>query len=223
MHIKIDNREGHRIETMKKHYKPSNITIQQLETADFIFNDKVAFEYKTLPDFINSILSGRIIEQAIRLNQQFTYPFIMLQSSEIELQEHINKTYFLRRQHKKGKKPPKFYEKQYYGAINRLNCYVTVITCPTEHRCFESMINQARKCLDNAPVNRKVIKTGNPAYQCLRYCIHGIGPKTAEKIIKTLNLKSIEDIANVTVDDLTTVRGVSRSRAEQIHHHIHDT
>lgn len=221
MHIKIDDREGHRIETMKKHYPPSNITITHLETGDFIFNDKVAFEYKTLPDFISSIQSGRIIEQAIRLNQNYPHPFIMIQSSEKELQEHINRIYFLRRTRKGKKKPPKFYEKQYYGAINRLNCFVTVITCPTEYRCFESMINQARKCLDHAPINRKVAKTGNPAYQCLRYCIRGVGPKTADKIIGTLKLETIEDVTNMSINDFASVNGVSINKAKMIHRQIH--
>lgn len=221
MHIKIDDREGHRIETMKKHYPPSNITITHLETADFTFNDKVAFEYKTLPDFIQSIHTGRITEQAIRLNQEFPYPFIIIQSSEKELQEHINRIYFLRRTRKGKKKPPKFYEKQYYGAINRLNCFVTVLTCPTEHLCFQSMINQARKCLDNTPINRKVAKTGNPAYQCLRYCIRGVGPKTADKIIGTLKLETIEDVTNMTINDFASVNGVSINKAKMIHRQIH--
>lgn len=222
MNIKIDNREGQRIEHMKTHYNKNKITVTQLETGDFIFNDKIAFEYKTLPDFISSIHDGRLIEQAIRLNQTYPYPFIIIQAGEKELQAELNKNYFLRRTRKKNK-PPAFTTKQYYGMINRLNCYVTVITCPTEAQCFESMINQAEKCLDDAPVNRKIVKTGNPAYQCLRYCIRGVGEKTARKITTGLELETIQDLTQITIEDLASIHGVSRSKAEKIYGQIMQT
>ena len=78
------------------------------------------------------------------------------------------------------------------------------------------MLNQAKKCLDGAPINRKVAKTGSPAYQCLRYCVRGIGPKTTEKIVNGLGLETVSDVVGLSVDDLVSVRGVSRSKAEDI-------
>ena len=217
MIVQIDDREGERIEYAKKTYTKHEIELKHLETADFVFNNKVAFEYKTFPDFVKSVQDGRVVEQAIRLNQTYPYPFVMIQANEQELKEYIQKIYFIRKSKQHGKhKPQKFYEKNYYGAINSLNCYVTVLTCPTQYLAFQSMLNQAKKCLDGAPVNRKVAKTGSPAYQCLRYCIKGVGPKTTEKIVNTLGLKTVRDVVNVSVDDLVSVRGVSRSKAEYI-------
>ena len=212
--ILVDDREGNRKKYAEKHWKQHNIEIKHLETADFIFDNKVAFEFKTLHDFINSVQNGRIIEQAIRLNQNFPYPFVMIQASEQELRDYINKLQFMRKT--KKRKLPKFYEKNYYGAINSLNCYVTVLTCPTQYLAFQSMLNQAKKCLNDAPINRKVAKTGSPAYQCLRYSIRGVGPKTASKIVNTLGLETIGDVVNVTIEDLSSVQGVSRSKAEFI-------
>lgn len=166
---------------------------------------------------MKSVQDGRVVEQAIRLNQTYPYPFVMIQANEQELKDYINKLYFIRKARQHGKhKPQKFYEKNYYGAINSLNCYVTVLTCPTQYLAFQSMLNQAKKCLDGAPVNRKVAKTGSPAYQCLRYCVKRVGPKTAEKIVNELGLETVRDVVNVSVDDLVSVRGVSRSKAEFI-------
>ena len=217
MIVQIDDREGERIEYAKKTYTKHEIELKHLETADFVFNNKVAFEYKTFPDFVKSVQDGRVVEQAIRLNQTYPYPFVMIQANEQELKDYINKLYFIRKAKQHGKhKPQKFYEKNYYGAINSLNCYVTVLTCPTEYLAFQSMLNQAKKCLDGAPINRKVAKTGSPAYQCLRYCVRRVGPKTAEKIVNGLGLKTVRDVVNVGVDDLVSVRGVSRSKAEFI-------
>lgn len=217
MIVQIDDREGERIEYAKKTYTKHEIELKHLETADFVFNNKVAFEYKTFPDFVKSVQDGRVVEQAIRLNQTYPYPFVMIQANEQELKEYIQKIYFIRKAKQHGKhKPQKFYEKNYYGAINSLNCYVTVLTCPTQYLAFQSMLNQAKKCLNGAPVNRKVAKTGSPAYQCLRYCIKGVGPKTTEKIVNTLGLETVADVVNVKVKDLADVNGVSRSKAEYI-------
>lgn len=216
MDIFVDDREGERIEYAKKHYTKHNVEKKHLETGDFIFNQKVAFEYKTFNDFVKSVQEGRIVEQAIRLNQTYPYPFVMIQANEQELQNYVNKIYFIRRQRKNKSKPPKFYEKHYYGAINSLNCYVTVLTCPTRYLAFQSMLNQAKKCLDGAPINRKVAKTGSPAYNCLRYCIRGIGPKTTEKIVNGLSLETVSDVVGLSVEDLVSVKGVSRSKAEDI-------
>lgn len=217
MIVQIDDREGERIEYAKKQYTKHEIELKHLETGDFIFNNKVAFEYKTFPDFVKSVQDGRVVEQAIRLNQTYPYPFVMIQANEQELKDYINKLYFIRKAKQHGKhKPQKFYEKNYYGAINSLNCYVTVLTCPTQYLAFQSMLNQAKKCLDGAPVNRKVAKTGSPAYQCLRYCVKRVGPKTAEKIVNELGLETVRDVVNVSVEDLVSVRGVSRSKAEFI-------
>lgn len=217
MIVQIDDREGERIEYAKKQYTKHEIELKHLETGDFIFNNKVAFEYKTFPDFVKSVQDGRVVEQAIRLNQTYPYPFVMIQANEQELKDYINKLYFIRKARQHGKhKPQKFYEKNYYGAINSLNCYVNVLTCPTQYLAFQSMLNQAKKCLDGAPVNRKVAKTGSPAYQCLRYCVKRVGPKTAEKIVNELGLETVRDVVNVSVEDLVSVRGVSRSKAEFI-------
>lgn len=222
MIIQIDDREGERIDYAKQQYHQHDIELKHLETGDFLFDGKVCFEYKTLTDFIHSVQSGRIVEQAIRLNQQFPYPFVMIEGSEQELEQEIKKIFFLRKTQKGKKKPQKFYEKNFYGAINSLDCYVTVLRCPTRFLCFQSMLNQARKCLSGAPINRKVAKTGNPAYQCLRYCIGGVGPKTAEKIVRHHGLQSIPDVTGLSVEDLAAVRGVSGAKAEVIYQRIHN-
>lgn len=220
MQIQIDNREGERINFAEKYYKTHEVEIKQLETADYIFKDQVAFEYKTLTDFIHSVQSGRLTEQAIRLNQQFPYPFVIIQGSETELKHELDKIFFMRKSRKKNK-PQKFTLKHFYGAIDSLNCYVTVIMRPTMRWCFEGMLNQARKCLDSSPINRKVAKTGNPAYQCLRYCIAGVGPKTAAKITGDLCLESLEDLFSVSVEGFSSVSGVSLRKAEVIYNKIH--
>ena len=63
-------------------------------------------------------------------------------------------------------------------------------------------------CLDNKPVNRKVAKTGNSAYNCLRYCVDGVGVKTAEKIVNTCKLETILDVVELSVDDIVDIKAL---------------
>lgn len=221
MIIQIDDREGKRIEYAKKQYKKHDIELKHLKTADFIFNQKVAFEYKTIPDFITSVQSGRMTEQAIRLNKEFEHPFIMIEGEDVDLGKELDKRYFLQKTRKKNK-PQTFSRKQFYGAIDSLNDYVTVMQRPTMYWCFYSMLNKAQKSLDGAPVNRKVVKTGNTAYNFLRYCVGGVGKKTAEKLVNECGLKSIEDVLNVSIEELSGVKGISLNKAEVIYRNIHN-
>lgn len=219
MIIEIDDREQYRIKNAEKEYRKHDIEIKHLKTADYIFNKEVAFEYKTLPDFIHSVQSGRVVEQAIRLNKEFKYPFVIIQYNEQELDKYLNKLYFLRKTRKTGK-PSKFGRINFYGAIDSLNTYVTVITRPTEHYCFQAMLNTAVKCLRQEPVNRKVVKTGNPCYNYLRYCIDGVGKKTAQKIVSELDLQNPKDVFKVSVSDLSGIRGISEEKAQVIFNNI---
>lgn len=221
MIIQVDDREGKRIKYAREQYKTHDVELTRLETGDFVFNRDCAFEYKTLPDFISSVQSGRVFEQALRLNKEFKYPFVIIQGSDEDLKKELDKTYFLRKTKKKNK-PPGFSKKNFYGAINRLNTMVSVLQCPTQKLCFDSMLNQARMSLDTSPINRKVVKTGTPAYLCLRYCITGVGPKTAEKIVNALGIKSIDDVLAVGVEDFADVKGVSLDKARLIYYKLHN-
>ena len=145
MNIQIESRELSRIEYAKQQYKRHEIEVKYFETGDYIFNNKVAFEYKTMKDFIKSVQKGRVFDQAIRLNETFQYPFIMIEASDQELQEYYAKIHFKRKNKKPGHKPRKFYEKEFYGAIASLNRICTVIRCPTQKRCFDMMETQAKK------------------------------------------------------------------------------
>lgn len=221
MIIEIDDRENKtgRADRAKKTYRQHDTEVKHLKTGDYIFNQQVAFEYKTLPDFISSVNSGRLVEQAIRLNKEFKYPFVVIQYNEEELEAYLRKLYFLRKTRKQNK-PQKFGRKNFYGAIDSLNTYVTVINRPTEHYCLQGMLNTAIKCLRQEPVNRKVVKTGNACYNYLRYCIDGVGQKTAQKIVNELDLSKPIDVFRISVEDLSGIRGISEKKATLIYNNI---
>ena len=73
MNLKIDNRESNaRISSACQFFENYNIEVGSYPVGDFIFEDKVVFEYKTANDIISSIIDGRVFRQVEKMKQ---YPF----------------------------------------------------------------------------------------------------------------------------------------------------
>ena len=62
--------------------KGVDVEMKQLEVADYILSDSVGVELKTVPDFINSLVDGRLLEQIKDLKYNFKRPLLVLQGEE---------------------------------------------------------------------------------------------------------------------------------------------
>ncbi|HLC84682.1 MAG TPA: ERCC4 domain-containing protein, partial [Candidatus Nanoarchaeia archaeon] len=58
------------------------IGLEQLNAADFILSERVAVEYKTVEDFVLSIIDGRLLEQAKSLKRSFSRPIIIIEGEQ---------------------------------------------------------------------------------------------------------------------------------------------
>ena len=200
----IDNREKHsRIEHAREYYESmsDDVTVKELPFGDYVFDKKVVFEYKSLSDFIQSVKSGRVFRQAIDQSTTFPYHFVIIVSTERERRGYFSKM-------KVFHGDLYFDERKYIGAISRLNTYTTVIQASTEAEAFLFMRSQARKCLDNNPVVKKLErKTDNPAFNFLMNIKH-ISDAKAKLIVEELDLYSLESLLNVTNNDLQGIKGI---------------
>ena len=203
--VKIDDREKHsRIEHAKDFFKDKGdeTHVQKLPFGDYIFDDKVVFEYKSLEDFVKSIKSQRVFNQALDQSTIFPYHFVITVSTQRERRGYFNKLKHL------AQHGLYFDESQYIGAIARLNTYTTVIQATTETEAFEFMRSQARKCLDNKHlVKRLEQKTDNPCFNWLMNIKH-ISDKKAELVVKELELETLTDLLEVTNNDLQAIDGI---------------
>lgn len=112
---------------------------------------------------------------------------------------------------------------QYIGAISSLNRYVTVLQCysPFINESYYTMMTQAKKCLSTKPIVKKFPrKDKNVAFNFLCYCIYGINYKKAKAIVDTLELKSLNDLMNLNIDDLTNIEGIGEKTAQNILNNI---
>ncbi len=82
--IIVDHRERASgvVEELSKH-PDVHIIVKELPVADYILSDRVAVERKSVQDFVNSIIDGRLFEQAAALAQAFSRPVIVVEGKDI--------------------------------------------------------------------------------------------------------------------------------------------
>ena len=201
MDIIIDYHEHKRVDNAVKYYesKNDNVSVARLSTGDFVFDGKVAFEYKTISDFISSIQDGRVFDEAIRQSQKYDYHFVIIEGTDKVRKNELYKLYKLN---------VKFNMKQYYGAIARLNTYTNVIFAPNSKKAFQIMRCQAEKCLDSKPIVRELNnKSDNPCFNLLMF-LDNVKYKRAELIVDNLGLTCFEDIMGISYNDLININGI---------------
>jgi len=58
------------------------INLQQLRSGDYILSERVGIEFKTVQDFVNSIVDGRLLSQIKELKENFEKPIIIIEGNE---------------------------------------------------------------------------------------------------------------------------------------------
>lgn len=211
MQITIDNREQSRIKSATEYYTKQGhtVSVENLEVGDYIFDNKVVFEFKTISDFVSSIQDNRVFNEAINQAENYDYHYVIIQGDEatrakaLAMSRNYQEiTYF-----------------GYLGAIASLNRYTTVIESysPFINEAYYRMMITAKKCLSNKPIVKKFPrKHKNMAFNFLCYTIYGINYKKAQAIVDHHNLKTLTDIQKLTTDKLTEVEGIGDHTAKRI-------
>ncbi len=59
-----------------------SIDLQQLEVGDYLLSSRCAIEYKTVSDFVNSLIDGRLLSQARELKKLYGRPLYIIEGQE---------------------------------------------------------------------------------------------------------------------------------------------
>lgn len=220
MDISIDDREKKsRIQKATKYFEKQgdSVKVTHLEIGDYLIDNQVVFEYKTLKDFVQSVKSRRVFNQAIDQSLNFKYHFIVIVSTPSERKAYFRKLLY------SGWKGGYFNEKQYIGAISRLNTYTTVIQADNEKQAFKYMRTQAHKCLDNKHVvKRLATKTDNPAFNWLVGIKH-ISDNTAELLVDSFDLYDVDSLLQLDYHKMQEVKGIGQETARIVMNSIKKT
>ena len=217
MKITIDNREQDRIQSATTYYKKQGLEVKvsELPTGDYLFDDKVCFEFKTVPDFVSSIQDKRVFNQTVEMSENYDYRFVIIHGDEHNRAKSLAMT--------KHYQPVSIF--QYLGAIASINRYCTVIESysPYLEESYYRMLIQAKKCLQSKLIVKKLPrKDKNACFNYLAYCVYGVSAKRASEIVNTLNLNTLEDLLYLDHKQLTSIPGIGPKLAERIINSISD-
>lgn len=220
MKLKIDNRESNaRISSASQYFSDNyEIETDSYPVGDFIFDDKVCFEYKTAPDMVSSIIDGRIFRQVERM-KQYPFSYVIIVGNVAEDINERNSNYWNRRNQVK-----QFTVRNYLGALARLQIETKVICVDNNQQCWIVMDFIVKKLLSDNPnirgIDRPKATLSDPIATFLS-CIYindsqRLGIKTAVMIREYLHLENLSDLLTITYDDLVRVKGVGSKTAKKI-------
>lgn len=219
MNLKIDNREAiTRIESACQYFSDYTIETGSYPVGDFIFDDKVVFEYKTAHDIISSIIDGRVFRQVERM-KQYPFHYVIIVGDVARTINERNASYWNR-----GNQIKNFTVRNYLGALARLQIESKVIHVDNNQQAWTIMDFICNKLLKDNPnihsVDRPKATLSDPIATFLS-CIYvnssqRLGIKIAVTIREYLHLESLSDLLNVTYDDLVSVKGVGSKTARRI-------
>ena len=225
MNICIDTREKGRKLRANLYYndKGHNAEVRMLDVGDYLFDDRVVFEYKEIGDFMSSIVDESLFNEAA--NQSLEYPFHYVVVVG-DVRNYLNDNWYYV-SNKWGNDYGKYLSSnlgRYYGALRRLRTFTTPIECHSEENAFQEMLLQSVKCLDGkskfySNVTRPV--PSQDPVDILLCSAKGVSSKKAEAIRKHHTLNNLYDLLNLTVNDFKEVDGFGEKSSNNVYEFIH--
>ncbi len=81
-HVAVDYREKNSLIVKDLIEKGCKIDLKKLDVGDYLLSSRVALEYKRTPDFVDSIIDGRLLQQIRSLKEYYIRPLIIVEGSE---------------------------------------------------------------------------------------------------------------------------------------------
>ena len=235
LEVYVDSRENgprNKIDTRKEraltYYKEKGHTalITTLEYGDYLFRNSegktVAYEYKTMADYMSSLYDGSLFEEASNQSEVYDFAYVVIEGDVREYIKSAWNKWTIR--NKYYGRYDQFYTRTlsvYYGSLRRLRKFTSPIECYTEEHCFSEMLLQSEKCFDNKIYSgcKRSIQSKSSVEYFLSGC-SGISFKLIENITKTLPLHNLSDLLKVTVEDLMSVPLIGEKKALRIYEWI---
>ena len=207
--IIYDHRER-KSEVVKALANEKNIELREssLLSSDYIIQTKVddkvvevGIERKTIPDFLNSIIDKRLLNQLINLKENFNYPILILEGEE--------NIFALRN----------FHPNSIRGMITSIALDFQVPMIFTKGaKDTAAYINVIAKRFDRGLPrinlrNRKPL-TLKEQQEYFIEGLQGIGNSTAKNLLE--HFKNVKNIVNADKEELIKVEKIGKKKAEKI-------
>jgi len=179
------------------------VTYQNLSVGDYILPNQYAVERKEAGDFLSSMLSGRLFDQAYRLREAYHKAFFIVEG---DIQEVLN-----------GFPKPK----ALWGALTsltlRYNGHVFFTASKKQTAELLSIIaHQTTETRPPEPIvkERRKIRTLDERQLHVVASLPGVGLKLADRMLR--KFITIRNVFQASSTNLSSVKGLGRSKAEKI-------
>ena len=200
--IIIDHRESRSPVMRFLSQKDIAVEPQQLDVGDYIISARIGVERKTVDDFLNSLIDGKLFVQMKNLRTTFSRPLLVVEGEGLLTKRNIN-------------------HNAIFGSIASIivDFGIPIITThtPQETADFLSiMAHREQKEGDRAIAIRgqKTARTISEQQQFLIEGLPNISAVLAQRLLQ--HFGSIRSLANATEEDLCQVNGIGKNIATDI-------
>ncbi|MGI6589696.1 MAG: DEAD/DEAH box helicase [Candidatus Iainarchaeum sp.] len=180
------------------------LIIKPLDIGDYILSKDVCVERKTIEDFLNSMIDGRLFNQLNNLRQNYTKPLVIIEGNQTEL-------FTLRNIHKNS----------ILGALTSitLDFQVPILNSTDSKETAQILyvIAKREQKTNNKEVRLRVGRKGLTLSEQQRFIIEGlplVGPNLAKSLLEKFG--SIKNIVNANEKELQEVENLGKKKARLI-------
>ena len=179
------------------------VEFRMLEVGDYIVSPLCAVERKSSRDFLKSLYSGRLYDQASRIREAYEKAVFIIE----------------------GNFPEFIYElenpRSFWGALAalalkfNLNVFFTAEPKQTADLIYTLVRQESQKKQVGPYVKKRIRAEDLEQLQLLIVAsLPGVGPKLAERLLKRFG--TVKRVFNASTAELASVEGVGRIKAEKI-------
>jgi ERCC4-type nuclease len=180
-----------------------DLKLESLPNADYILSSRVGVEFKTVEDFVESIIDGRLLEQIKNLRINFERPLLII--------EGVEDIYSIRNVHANairgmlaaiavGYGVPILYTKNFKDSAQLLNI---IAKREQEESSKDFSFHSEKKNLSIKEQQEFIVSS-----------LPGVGSVLARPLLKYF--KSVKNLINAPKEELEKVEGIGEKKAEKI-------
>ncbi len=177
------------------------INTSRLSVGDYIISEETAVERKSVDDFLESLMDGRLFDQAKKISQNYQHPVVILEGTGLHERRNIS-------------------EKAIYGALASLavDFNIPVITSKDEEETaslLKSML--MRKERKKGSYSLRKDKTTFSDRDTKKFILEGlpnVSGTLADRLLE--HFGSVRAVFEASEKELKEVKGIGKSTAEKI-------
>lgn len=200
--IIIDHRESR--SPVMRFLSQKNIIIepQQLDVGDYIISSRIGVERKTVDDFLNSLIDGKLFVQMKNLRSTFSRPLLVIEGDGLLTKRNIS-------------------QNAIFGSITSIivDFGIPIITTSTPHETadFLSVMAYREQKNENRAVAIRREKPPHSIAEQQQYVVEGlpnISAVLAQRLLQHFN--NIKSLCNASEEELCEVNGIGKTIASDI-------